>query len=203
MSNKTDILNELKELSPFLLQLKEKEKPLSVPAHYFETLADHFFAETATGLLTTIQKEKTAVPPAYFETFADQMMSKIKTEEEETGNGKILELPKQPNKVYLLFSRVAFAAAIVGAVFLVKEVLRPSLPINNCEDGIACLTQEEIYQYMNANSHEFDLQQVQEAVEPVLEKEETKIEMNEKEMEQYIKENNNIIEAEEASTDIF
>jgi hypothetical protein len=205
MNNKTDILNELKELSPFLLQLKETEKPLYIPVHYFETFTDTIVAEikAETGLLGTLKKETFAAPPAYFDTFADHIITKIKAEEAAVEKGKITALPKQQNKVFLLFTRVALAASVIGALFFIKNILEPGLPVNNCEDGIACLTQEEIYNYMNANSHDFEVQDVQEAVESVLEKQETKIDMNEKEIEQYIKENNNIIEAEDAATDIF
>lgn len=205
MNNRADILNELKELSPFLLQVKETEKPLSVPANYFEDFSDTTITEIKTkpGFLETLQKEKTAVPPAYFDTFADNIIAKIKAEEALVEKGKIKALPKQQNKVFQLFTRVAFAASVIGAIFFIKHIQNTDLPVNNCADGIACLTQEEIYNYMNANSHEFEIQDVQEAVEPVLENQEIKIEMNEKEIEQYIKENNNIIEAEDASADIF
>ena len=80
MNNQTDILNELKELSPFLLHVKETEKPLSVPANYFEDFSGTIFAEIKTkrGFLETLQKEKTTVPPAYFDKFADNIISKIK-----------------------------------------------------------------------------------------------------------------------------
>lgn len=208
MNNKIDILNELKEISPILLNLKENEKPLVVPANYFEHLTESFMTEinTASDLLSSIKKENIEVPANYFETFSDNIISKIKAEEKTITQGKIIELPKQENKVFSLFKKVTFAASVVGAVFLVKQVQQPDLPINNCEDGIACLTQDEIYQYMNANAQDFEVQQIQEAVQPALENQETveqKKEINEKEIEQYIIENNNIIEAEDASTDIF
>ena len=208
MSNKTDILNELRGISPILFNLKESEKPLVIPADYFEQLADGFVSEinAESSLLSSFRKENIEVPTNYFDTFANTIIAKIKSEETEIEKGKIIELPKEENKIFQIFKRVAIAASVVGAVFLVKQVQQPSLPTNNCEDGIACLTQDEIYQYMNANAQDFEVQQVQEAVKPVLENQETveqKKEINEKEIEQYIKENNNIIEAEDASTDIF
>lgn len=205
MSNKTDILNELKEISPLLLQIKENEKSLVIPPDYFLQLADNLLGEikSESDLLASIKKVKTAVPENYFDTFGDTIISKIKAQETIIERGKIIELPKQEHKIFTLFKRVALAASIVGAVIFVKQVQQPGLPANDCEDGIACLTQDEIYQYMNANAQDFEVQQIQEAVKPALEKQETKIEMNEKEIERYIQENNNIIEAEDASTDIF
>ena len=205
MNNQTDILNELKELSPFLLHVKETEKPLSVPANYFEDFSGTIFAEikTETGLLATLQKEKTAVPPAYFNTFADNIIAKIKAEEALVEKGKIKALPKQQNKVFQLFTRVAFAASVIGAMFFIKHIQNAELPVNNCADGIACLTQEEIYNYMNANSHEFDVQQIQEVVKPVVDTIETKIDIESKDATKYIEENKLILEFDDSSTDIF
>ena len=74
---------------------------------------------------------------------------------------------------------------------------------NNCEDGIACLTQEEIYQYMNANSHEFDVQQIQETVEPTLDTITVDYTIEKQDATQYIEENKLILEFDESSTDIF
>ena len=102
-----------------------------------------------------------------------------------------------------MFKKVAFAAAVVGAVFLVKEVQQPAVLENNCEDGIACLTQEEIYQYMNANSHEFDVQQIQETVEPTLDTITVDYTIEKQDATQYIEENKLILEFDESSTDIF
>ena len=102
-----------------------------------------------------------------------------------------------------MFSKVAFAASIIGAIFFIKQAMQPTLSLNNCEDGIACLTQDEIYNYMNANSHEFETEDVQKTVQPVIEKTETKVDAEKKEVEQYIESNKIILDADDASTDIF
>lgn len=205
MNNKTDILNELKEISPALAALKENEEPLFVPLAYFEQLADSFIAEikTESGVLSSIKKEKTEVPAGYFNTFADTVVSKIKAEENTIQKGKIIALPKQENNVYRLFKRVALAASIVGAVFLVKEVEKPAVPVNDCKDGIACLTKDEIYNYMNEHSPEFDIQQIQETVKPVLENTSAKTDIDKKEATQYIEQNKTVLDVEDAATDIF
>ena len=48
MSHRNDILIELKEISPTLLNLKENEKPLVIPADYFEQLVNSCLAEIET-----------------------------------------------------------------------------------------------------------------------------------------------------------
>ena len=210
MNGKQDILDELKTLSSYLLNLKGNEKCLVVPDDYFEQLADVVLMQTIdeNGILSRFKKEKIEVPSGYFETFGDNILSKIKHEErslvgKETEQEKPIALPKQQHKIYQIFSRVAIAASIVGAVFLAKQIQQPVLPTHNCTDGIACLTQDEIYNYINENSHEFDVQQIQETVNPILEKIEKKVDINKKEATQYIETNKIILDAEDASTDIF
>ena len=80
MSNNSGILNELKEISPLLLQIKENEKSLLIPPDYFLQLADNLLGEikSESDLLASIKKEKTAVPENYFDTFGDTIISKIK-----------------------------------------------------------------------------------------------------------------------------
>lgn len=207
MNRNADIVNELKELSPVLSSLKEQEVLPEVPEGYFAGFADNLLhgLNTEDGILTTLSKTTPPVPAGYFDTFGDNILTKIKAEEASITTGNLIPPKKEKGKVITLFQRAAMAATIIGAVFLVKEVQRPVVPVNDCKDGIACLTQDEIYNYMNANSHEFDLQEVQQAVQPVLEKQQgvQKINVSDKEIEQYVKEHNNIIETEDMSTDIF
>ena len=207
MNNKADILNELKGLSPILLQLKENEKSVRVPNNYFEQLEDVVIAEIKAegSILSSIKKEKIEVPSIYFDTLADTIISKIKAEEQTIEQGKIVapQTPKR-NNVIQLFSRFAAAASLIGIIaFGIQQLNKSTLPVNNCADGIACLTQDEIYNYMNVNSHDFDVQQIQETVKPALEKTEPQIDINKKEATQYIEENKNILDVEDASTDIF
>jgi hypothetical protein len=201
MNNKKAILDELKTISPFLLSLKEKEQDLVVPAHYFEELADIVLLQTKeeSAVLSALKKEKPQVPDNYFENFGDTILSKIRKEEK----GNVINLPQSPHKIFTLFSKIAFAASVIGAIFFIKEAVQPTILKNNCEDGIACLTQDEIYNYMNANSHEFETEDVQETVQPFIEKTDTKVDAEKKEVEQYIESNKIILDADDASTDIF
>jgi len=199
MNNQQDILNELEAVAPTLFKLKEKEQSLSVPEDYFENLADVivFQAKDENSILSALKKERIEVPANYFDTFGDNILSAIKKEE------KNIALPKQQGKIVSLFKRVAIAASIVGAVFMVKQIQQPAIVTNDCADGIACLTQEEIYNYMNANSHEFDVQDVQETVQPAIEKTETNVVVENNEVEKYIETNQIILDTEDVSTDIF
>lgn len=166
MNIKQDILNELKSISPLLLELKETEKKISIPKNYFADFADVvvFQAKHETSILSSIDKEKIEIPTGYFENFGDVVLSTIKNEE------KVIALPKQPNKMLSLFKRIAVAASIIGVVFLIKQIESPtSQTVNDCPDGIACLTQEEIYNYMNSNSHEFSVHDVVQTVQTEIE----------------------------------
>ena len=56
---------------------------------------------------------------------------------------------------------------------------------------------------MNANSHEFDVQQIQETVEPTLDTITVDYTIEKQDATQYIEENKLILEFDESSTDIF
>ena len=205
MNNKQEILKELKEISPVLFNVKENEKALVIPENYFNEMADVilFHANNESGILNQLKKERPEIPSHYFENFSENILSKIKEEEHQLSQTKTIALPKKQNKIVHLFTRVAMAASIIGAVFLVKQVQQPALPVNDCKDGIACLTQDEIYNYMNANSTDFNLQEIKETVKPVIEKANVNVEIDNKTAVQYIEENKNILETDDASTDIF
>jgi hypothetical protein len=202
MQNRTDILNELKALSPTLFAIKENEKQPEIPANYFNDFAENILltAKEEEGFLGKLKKDKIEVPVNYFNDFADNIIDKIKTEQQTISEGKVIVLQPQKNKTIKLFSKIAIAASVVGVlVFGIKNYNETT--VNNCEDGIACLTQDEIYNYMNENIEQFDLQQVQDAVAPVIENAEIKIEKHE--AEKYIEQNKSDVSFEDASTDIF
>lgn len=204
MNSKEEIVNELRGLSPVLLKLREKEILPRVPNGYFESLADMVIFETRneSSLLENMEKNKIEVPNGYFDSFADNILLKIKTEDKKIGRGTISA--PQKNKVIRLFSRVAIAASFAGIIaFGILHWQKTELTVNDCGDGIACLTQEEIYNYMNTNSYDFDVQQVQETVQPVLEKSEPKIDIDKKDAAHYMEQNKNMMDIEDASTDIF
>lgn len=85
MENRTDILNELKELSPAIAAI-EKVNVFTVPEGYFECLgADIMMGiETEDGLSHTVSAVAD-VPAGYFDTLSDSVLSKIKAQETENG----------------------------------------------------------------------------------------------------------------------
>lgn len=204
MQNRNDILNELKALSPTLFKLKENEKQPEIPANYFAGFADKMIEKSIdeSSFLNDFNftKDKPEIPVDYFTSFANNIIDKIKTEEQTISEGKVIAFQPQKNKTIKLFSKIAIAASLAGVlVFGIKNYYET--PINNCEDGIACLTQDEIYNYMNENIEQFDLQQVQDAVEPVIANDDIKIEKHE--AEKYIEQNKTDVSFEDVSTDIF
>jgi hypothetical protein len=204
MQNRNDILDELKAISPTLFQLKGKETLPKIPANYFNNFAENIIAQTQqeNDFLSTIPKDKIEVPANYFNSFADNIIDKIKSEEQTISEGKIISIQASKTTIVKLFSRIAVAASVVGVLFFgIKNYNQSNTLTNNCEDGIACLTQDEIYNYMNDNSEQFELQQVQDAVAPMIENAEIKIEKQE--AEKYIEQNKTDLSFEDASTDIF
>ena len=200
MQNRNDILDELKAISPTLFQVKEKEILPKVPSNYFAELTENIIAQTQqeNDFLSTIPKEKIEIPTNYFNSFADNIIDKIKKEEQTISEGKIISIQASKITIVKLFSRIAVAASVVGVLFFgIKNYNQSNTLTNNCEDGIACLTQDEIYNYMNDNSE----QQVQDAVAPMIENAEIKIEKHE--AEKYIEQNKTDLSFEDASTDIF
>ncbi len=79
MENRTDILNELRELSPFLAEI-EKLNVFKVPAGYFE----HLSSDILVGIITdnTPGKSFTGdVPAGYFDSLANNILAKIQARE--------------------------------------------------------------------------------------------------------------------------
>ncbi|MBK9330718.1 MAG: hypothetical protein IPM95_15785 [Sphingobacteriales bacterium] len=208
MSNSTEILDELKAISPVLFKLKKEEQTISIPANYFVNLENVIFEhiQARPGILSSINKQKQEVPERYFDTFSDILLAKIKTEESILQKGKIIPIISGKNSIIQLFSRAALAASVIGLVVVLGASLfnNQSIATDDCKDGIACLTQEEIYNYMYKNSYDFDVHQVQDMVKPeITSREQKTIEINKQEINQYIEQNAGTFELEDASTDIF
>ncbi len=209
MNNNTDILEELRAISPLLAALKEKDGGIIVPEGYFNHLSDDLIRQVTSetpGILSHLPKQQVKVPEHYFESLADEVIFKIKMEEQEVAQGKVV--PLQPSgKIHRIKQMLRFSAAacIIGFItFGIKNITQTGEITTSCEDGIACLTQEEIFQYIGSNTHDFDMQQIKEVVSPVIETQEPSLEeVESKDANQYIETNNNILDVDDASTDIF
>lgn len=100
MTRNTEILNELKKISPAVANLNATN-PYTVPERYFETLADGIMAKImAAGneneespVISVAGKEMPFdVPTGYFETFSDSILAKIKTQEVQTAIEELNEI---------------------------------------------------------------------------------------------------------------
>ena len=201
MSNRTEITDELRELSPSLLAVKEQVVLPVVPDGYFDGLysAVREKAEAGEPILNSVEAGTITVPDGYFEHFADDLLAKLKDEEPFLKQRMSV---LKPSKVLQLSSRLV-AAALMGIVVLSILGYRETTATANCSDGIACLTTDEIYQYVHSNSYEFELQQIQEGIRPYLESNTTNVNLYTKDAVQYIENNKNMLDVEDPATDIF
>lgn len=94
MAIKTEIVNELKEISPFIAGL-ERVNPYTVPAGYFEELSLPFLsnaAESSSLLQSLSTKNPMRVPEGYFDTLADTLLAKIKLQESQSVDEELRSL---------------------------------------------------------------------------------------------------------------
>lgn len=199
----------MKQISPLLAQLKERKEIIQIPKDYFTSFSDNLFTEIniESPILAQIPKEKPLLPDGYFDSFSKEIILKIRNEEVEINTGSLGKNQRNSmGQLMAMFKNIAVAAAVIGIIFIIKEIQTPSLPSTDYNNTLASLTQEEIYNYMNEHSIEFDLFDVQQAVKPALDqqiKEEANINMSEDEMDAYLKEHNHLIEVDDLSTSIF
>jgi hypothetical protein len=161
---KEDFEEELKNLSPFLSDLKKqkKEDGFKTPKYYFDTLADKVIENA---------QPKTEVTPIYV------AQPSLATRVSEWLAGLM-----QP-RLALAYATVLFLA--VGGFYFFKSTQKAE----SC-DELACLPQEEIKTYISDNINEFDEEmlignaQIAENTEGPLLKN-----LDEKEVEQYLIDN--------------
>ncbi len=80
MQKSTDILNELKELSPVLFELRSVNKnPFTVPENYFSDLSNNVNDHVASGLADGIGKHAFKVPENYFESLPNNIFTSIES----------------------------------------------------------------------------------------------------------------------------
>lgn len=86
MENRTNILNELREISPVVAQIS-LQNPYRVPAGYFEGLAEQVLQriqadEAPVSSVLPQVNHPFEVPSGYFEGLADQILNRVKASEE-------------------------------------------------------------------------------------------------------------------------
>ncbi|HNF48432.1 MAG TPA: hypothetical protein PLF48_03550 [Chitinophagales bacterium] len=214
MKTNKEITEELKAISPRLLQIKHDEIPLIISENYFGQLQDEVLLRISeeNGKLAQLDKNQPLVPDAYFDTLGDKVMNRIATEKIEDPPLTVHKNQHdKKNKLFYSFRKLSIAACVVAllGIGIYKVVQKPEKELI-CIDGIACLTQDEILQYMQVHSHEFELDDVQKAVSNTLKTDSVatgKKQLNEKEekaIDEFIRQDTYTFdELESADTDIF
>ncbi len=173
MDRKTDIKKELENLSSVLLSFKEKDTTPLATEGYFDGLADQ--------IIDTIQHQE-------FQKTKEGVLS--------------FDIFHHPKLIPYL-SRLSVAATLAGIIILGVLGYKDTIHENICHDGIACLTQDEIYQYVHANSNAFEVEEIQEGMKIFLENDNTSMGIQTIEVIKYIDQNKNMLDTEDAATDIF
>src|SRR5436190_5416983 len=95
MENRNDILNELKELSPFITGI-EKINVFTVPGGYFDRLPGDILASLNEGNNSLINpfpgQSSFEVPTSYFDTLATDILSKIKAQNSDNASDELRAL---------------------------------------------------------------------------------------------------------------
>lgn len=164
MKNREELNKELGELSPFLLEMKNKSEGFKVPDNYFANLSDEVWQR--------LQAEKQAARPVQATPAQPSLWMQLR---------QAWQFLLQPQYALALAS---VAIVIIAAIFL----LRPS----SNETPLAQISAEEAQQYLSNNIDEFDTallaelasQSETEATTPAIEKETP----NDSVMDQYLEE---------------
>ncbi len=94
MKHTADIYNELKEVTPYLAEIK-KVNPFLVPENYFEELNINILKKIEGDLLHTMPATNVSlsgIPEGYFESLAKNILQKIKIEDSENAVKELTQL---------------------------------------------------------------------------------------------------------------
>ena len=154
MNNKKEILQELIDISPNLLKVKEdlKGELYDVPENYFETLEINILEKTILHDATLIED----VPEHYFDELEGVIFAKI---EENEPISKTIKMTAHDSKIYETFGVFAKIAAIFLISFIAikgfyhKDSLEKVTATNVLEDQIS---QQDVLSYIEENLSEFE-----------------------------------------------
>lgn len=136
-NRKNEVKEELKELSPFLYKLKEKEAPFQVPEGYFNQLQDELLEQFKPSL------------------------EQVHSSRQSWNSQKLLDLIG-----WMLQPRMAMAVASVLIVLVAAWFLLPTNSgSHNQELSFASLSSEEIRNYIDNNLDDFDEETVKEVAQ--------------------------------------
>lgn len=174
MNDKQNILDELKEISPVLYEMKQQNHhSFGVPDNYFSELKENVFAAIEIGLSEEIGKDTFAVPPNYFNNLSGNIMAAIDAEEEavELG-GKVIELQSSRNRTRTAnrrwFSMAAAVAAVVLVMFNLSKVqigpatenteISQADALEYIEDNFSDFESNELYSLVSANDEDLSIE---------------------------------------------
>jgi len=159
MKTDKNILDELQEISPLLYEMrKEQRNPFKVPEGYFGTLKAEVFRAIDTGLADDLGKQSFKVPENYFEQLTTNIMDLVEAEEEESveTGGKLIDLNTHRRMQPFSIRRMSTMAASV-AIFLLLGVFTARFFLqDNIGNPDMAISQEEAYEYIEANFAEFE-----------------------------------------------
>ncbi len=110
--NEPDVLQELKEISPFLASIG-KGHPFRVPEGYFEAMEQSILSIVAAESIAEV-KSDLAVPENYFEELPQQILNKIS----ERNNDLYIQRVKPLWAIYRMWLAAASVALVTGLYFI-------------------------------------------------------------------------------------
>jgi hypothetical protein len=183
MDTKENILNELKEVSPLLYDLKTSNgQPFKIPADYFAALPENIFNSIESGLSEGIGKQSFKVPENYFNGLSSSILTAIEKEENSTTKDAartpiVIELHQhRKRQKSSSFKIYAMAAAIAGLfifmTFLNNSITKPNaVEVNFSEAEFDFLeeydteiTNEASYSLIDLSNQSIDLSMTDEFV---------------------------------------
>jgi hypothetical protein len=123
---KEELKKELEEISPFLLNMKEKPEPLNVPNHFFNNMRVDIMNKVKT------EQQEVVTEKSWFFVLKTQIQSFFKPQ--------------------LAFG-LASVLLIVGCLFVFKNT--DNSTADNC-NNLACISDEETTAYVSENIDDFD-----------------------------------------------
>lgn len=165
MKTNTDIEQELKELSPTLLKLKQNgQLHFKVPENYFDEFKSEIFASIELGFSNQIGKNAFNVPVNYFAGLSDKIMDSIEIDEHKEvekmpNRGRIVELrSNRKRQKSNPFKMYAMVAAVVG-LFIFMSYLGKVItnPIN---DNSQSTFSEAAMEYIDENLEYFESEEL-------------------------------------------
>jgi hypothetical protein len=125
---KEELKKELEEISPFLLTMKEKTEPLSVPNHFFNNMRVDIMNKVKT------EQQEVVTEKSWFFVLKTQIQSLFR-----------------PQLAFGLAS--ACVIVIVGCLFFFKNA---SNSISDSCNNLTCISDEETTEYVSENIDDFD-----------------------------------------------